>query len=53
MKHVMHVLSLMAVHVMMDVIENTDVTDIPHVTEGLAINSFPQGKTEVKTKCLK
>jgi hypothetical protein len=49
----MHVLSLRAGHEMMDVIETTDVTDMQHVTEGFAINSFPLRENGGKTKCLK
>lgn len=53
MEHVKDVLSLHVRHVMTDALEHTDVMDIRHGMEGYAINSFPHGKTEVKTKCLK
>jgi hypothetical protein len=48
MKHVMDVLSLRARHAMMDVIETTEVTEIPHVMEGFTINSSPYGNMEVR-----
>jgi len=48
MKHVMDVLSLHARHAMVDVIETTEVTEMPHVMEGFAINSSPCGDTEVR-----
>jgi hypothetical protein len=48
MKHVMDVLSLHVRRDMMDVIETTEVTEIPHVAEGFAINSSPNGDTEVQ-----
>jgi hypothetical protein len=59
MKHVKHVLSLHGGQDMMNGIDITDITDVFHVLEGLAVMEGSaiinplQGNTEVQTVCLR